>query len=147
MMSSLNPQPMLHSLPASSLLFNPSVEVLIEKCLHEDNCLATQSGAIVAYSGKYTGRIPKAKFIVRDEESENAIWWGNNLPMDPNQYRQLREKVSAYAALQPLIVIDTLAGADPACPAFPGAACLCFSDPALLGVADDALGVLVPLPS
>lgn len=114
MMSSLNPQPMLHSLPVSSLFFNPSVEVLIEKCLQEDNCLATQSGAIVAYSGKYTGRIPKAKFVVRDDESENAIWWGNNLPMDPNQYRQLREKVSAYAALQPLIVIDTLAGADPA---------------------------------
>jgi phosphoenolpyruvate carboxykinase (ATP) len=39
-------------------------------------------GALVAYSGKRTGRSPKDKRVVKDEITSQDIWWGNvNMPI------------------------------------------------------------------
>lgn len=99
---------------AAEIIRNPSVESLIVDCLTLDDCRQTDTGAVVAYSGKYTGRLPKDKFVVRDETTDAQIWWDNNSPMSPETFARLEAKFDAYESGLRLYVIDTFAGADPA---------------------------------
>lgn len=93
---------------------NPSIEQLIHDCVELDDCRLTRNGAVVAYSGKYTGRLPEDKFIVADASSESLIWWGNNHRMEPQVFEHVRFRMHSYTLGKKLYVIDTFAGADPA---------------------------------
>lgn len=93
---------------------NPSTAVLIEHCLERDGCRRASNGAVVAYTGTYTGRTPKDKHTVRSPESESRIWWDNNRPLEPEAFASVREKVADYLRDKTIYVIDTFAGADPA---------------------------------
>jgi len=64
---------------------NPSVASLYEDALvYETGSAITSSGALSAYSGAKTGRSPSDKRIVKEETSENDVWWGPvNKAMDP----------------------------------------------------------------
>ena len=98
---------------AAEIIVNPSVDQLIDDCLQHDGCLLADNGAVVAYSGKYTGRTPRDKATVRDATSENDIWWENNHSMQPDVFDRLQKKFTSYAVGRKLYVIDTIAGADP----------------------------------
>jgi phosphoenolpyruvate carboxykinase (ATP) len=98
---------------AALVHYNPSVEDLIRRCLDEDNCKPASNGAVVAYTGKYTGRTPKDKHIVKEPSSQDNIWWGNNNSMSPEVYAALAEKAREYAVGKTLYVIDAFAGWDP----------------------------------
>ena len=39
------------------------------------NGQVTNMGAVNVMTGVYTGRSPKDKFFVKDETSENTVWW------------------------------------------------------------------------
>jgi len=93
---------------------NLAVSDLIQHCLERDNCRLTENGAVVAYSGKYTGRTPKDKFTVADSESEPHIWWENNNRMTPERFDALAGVVTEYLSGKQVYVVDTYAGADPA---------------------------------
>lgn len=93
---------------------NLAVSDLIQHCVERDNCRLTENGAVVAYSGKYTGRTPKDKFTVADSESEPHIWWENNNRMTPERFESLAGVVSEYLNGKQVYVVDTYAGADPA---------------------------------
>ncbi|RYG47677.1 phosphoenolpyruvate carboxykinase (ATP) [bacterium] len=99
---------------AAELIRNPDPARLAKDCLEIDGCRLASNGAVVAYSGKYTGRTPKDKFTVLEADTENEIWWGNNNPMNPFAFDHIREKFHAYANGKRLYVIDAYAGADPA---------------------------------
>ena len=98
---------------AATVHWNLDVETLIEHCLNLDDCELVDNGAIVAYSGKYTGRTPKDKCTVREPSSENNIWWENNHPADEALFQHVRRRLSDYAVGKSLYVIDTFGGADP----------------------------------
>lgn len=98
---------------AKEIQFNPSVETLIKDCVQSDNCKLASNGAVVAYSGKYTGRTPKDKFIVATGDTIPNIWWGNNARMEPSVYAGLQRKVADLLPQKKVYVIDTFAGADP----------------------------------
>jgi phosphoenolpyruvate carboxykinase (ATP) len=98
---------------AAEIIANPSVEDLIRDCIELDGCLLAQNGAVVAYSGKYTGRTPRDKATVREPSTEADIWWENNHAISPEQYARLHSKLSDYATGKRLYIIDTEAGADP----------------------------------
>jgi len=100
-------------LQRSEVVFNPSVASLVEACLLDDNCRLANNGAVVAYTGKYTGRIPKEKYTVREPGSEANIWWENNNPMTSAQFDALRAQLQEYGRERNLYIIDTFAGADP----------------------------------
>jgi phosphoenolpyruvate carboxykinase (ATP) len=55
-------------------------------------------GALVAATGKYTGRSPKDKFIVRDALSGPNVWWGNAGAMSPAHFDRLVADMLDYAA-------------------------------------------------
>ena len=92
---------------------NLDVDTLIQHCVELDGCVRIQNGAVVAYSGKYTGRTPKDKHTVREPSSEGRIWWDNNRPLDPADYVKVRDRIADYLNDKPLYVVDAFAGADP----------------------------------
>ncbi len=64
----------------SEVLYNPSYEVLFDEetkpCLTGyDKSQVTELGAVNVMTGIYTGRSPKDKFIVDDENSHDTVWW------------------------------------------------------------------------
>lgn len=76
---------------------NLSVPQLVEQILSRGEGQLTETGGIRAITGKYTGRSPKDRFIVRDEVSKDTIDWGYvNQAIDENVFNKLYEKVTAH---------------------------------------------------
>ena len=48
---------------------------LTEAALRRGEGKLSNTGALVVTTGKYTGRSPKDKFIVMDENSKDTVWW------------------------------------------------------------------------
>lgn len=71
------------------------------------------SGALSIDTGKFKGRSPKDRFIVKDEITEDAVWWGNiNIPFEPDHYSSLKSKVADYLSGKQVFVRDVYAAAD-----------------------------------
>jgi phosphoenolpyruvate carboxykinase (ATP) len=76
---------------------NLSVARLVERVLDRKEGTLTATGAVTATTGKYTGRSPKDKFIVKDEVTENTVDWGPvNQPIDEASFDKLYDKVFDY---------------------------------------------------
>ncbi|HWA83910.1 MAG TPA: phosphoenolpyruvate carboxykinase (ATP) [Fimbriimonadaceae bacterium] len=98
---------------AANVYLNLTVEELVDHAVRFDHSEVAANQAIVCKSGKYTGRTPKDKHIVREPGSDDNIWWENNNPMDPATFEHIRERLHDYAEGKNLYVIDTYGGADP----------------------------------
>lgn len=75
----------------------------------------SNTGALCAYSGQKTGRSPTDKRIVKDDLTEEDIWWGKvNIPLSTESYRKLETTAIDYLQNRPrLYVVDGYAGWDP----------------------------------
>lgn len=93
---------------------NLSVPVLVEKVLSRNEGSLTSTGAVRVETGKYTGRSPKDKFIVKDDISESKVEWGSvNQPISENVFLNLYHKVLDYLSERDeVFVLDGYAGAD-----------------------------------
>ncbi len=98
---------------AAQIHRNLDVETLIQHCIERDNCKLLDSGAVVAYSGAYTGRTPKDKFTVASEAQAGDIWWENNNRMSDEQFDSIFATMQDYVGGKELYIIDTYGGADP----------------------------------
>ncbi|WP_291491735.1 phosphoenolpyruvate carboxykinase (ATP) [Desulfurella sp.] len=93
---------------------NLPTPVLVEKILENKEGILAHMGPIVVESGKYTGRSPKDKFIVKQDPSKDHIWWGKeNQEISPQAFDNLYKKVVAYLQQKEIYVMDGYAGADP----------------------------------
>ncbi len=97
---------------ASTVFWNLDVDTLVQHCLQNDNCVRADKGAIVAYSGRFTGRTPKDKHTVREPSSSNHIWWENNHEMSSETFDKVSARCAAYSNQKELYVVDTFGGAD-----------------------------------
>jgi phosphoenolpyruvate carboxykinase (ATP) len=70
-------------------------------------------GAFLCETGRFTGRSPKDKFVVRSPSVEGTIWWENNAPMTPAAFDQLYTDMLAHMQGRDYFVQDLYAGADP----------------------------------
>ena len=94
--------------------WNLSPEVLDKIALDLNQAKLTSTGAITVNTGEFTGRSPKDRFIVKDEITEDAIWWGDiNIPFDPEKFDKLYEKVTEYLSGKEIYVRDAYACSDP----------------------------------
>ena len=92
---------------------NLTPERLIEHAVRNGEVSLASNGAVVARTGKYTGRTPKDKFLVADAAHEDQIWWSNNGRMSPETFEGLWRKAQGYLSGRPVYVVDAFAGADP----------------------------------
>jgi phosphoenolpyruvate carboxykinase (ATP) len=92
-----------------------SPEELHQLTLENDMGKEASSGALAVNTGEFTGRSPMDRFIVKDANTEDKVWWGNiNIPFDPEKFDKLYDKVIAYLNNKELFVRDSYACADPA---------------------------------
>jgi phosphoenolpyruvate carboxykinase (ATP) len=87
---------------------------LAEEAIVNQEAVLTDSGALAADTGEFTGRSPKDRFIVCDEKTEDAVWWGDiNIKFDPKKFDALYNRVTAYLSGKEVYVRDAYACADP----------------------------------
>ncbi|MDW8141534.1 MAG: phosphoenolpyruvate carboxykinase (ATP) [Candidatus Bipolaricaulota bacterium] len=86
---------------------NLSVAQLYEEALRRREAQLSHTGALVAYTGRYTGRSPQDKFIVKEPSSANNIWWGAvNQPLSTSQFENLYGRLCDYLKTKELFVQD-----------------------------------------
>ncbi len=107
----------------TEIVHNPSYEFLYEEEMKPEitgyeKGQDTELGAVNVMTGVYTGRSPKDKYIVMDENSKDTVWW--NTPEYPNDNHEMSqdtwEKVKEIAKNElcnkRLFVVDAFCGAN-----------------------------------
>ena len=103
------------------VLYNPSYEVLFNEETKEglegfDVGQETELGAINVMTGVYTGRSPKDKFIVMDENSKDTVWWttegykNDNHPASIETWNAVKELSLKELSGKKLYVVDGFCG-------------------------------------
>ncbi|NRT76048.1 phosphoenolpyruvate carboxykinase (ATP) [Clostridium beijerinckii] len=91
---------------------NISIPNLIEFATKRGEGVLSDKGALVVNTGKYTGRSPKDRFIVKDDITKDTINWGEiNLPIDENVFDKIYNDVTEYLKEKDLFVFDGFVGA------------------------------------
>ena len=105
----------LNSLLATSqVYFNLRSGPLVEHSIRRGEGHLADNGALAAYTGKYSGRVPKDKFTVKDSVTADKMNWGDiNLAFDHDKFDALFDRVIDYMRGRELFVQDLYAGADP----------------------------------
>ena len=98
----------------AKLNWNLGPAPLIEQAVSRGEGILAKDGPLVVKTGKHTGRSAKDKFIVRDSETENNIWWDNNASMTPAHFAALKEDfLAALGEKSELFVADLFGGSQP----------------------------------
>ena len=108
---------------AKEIVYNPTYEQLFEA--ETDPTLegyekgqVTELGAVNVMTGVYTGRSPKDKFIVMDENSKDTVWWtsdefkNDNHPCSEAAWKELKEIAVKQLSDKKLYVVDVFCGAN-----------------------------------
>ena len=78
----------------------------------------TELGAVNVMTGVYTGRSPKDKFIVMDENSKDTVWWtsdeykNDNHPASEETWKAVKEIAKKELSNKKLYVVDAFCGAN-----------------------------------
>ena len=107
----------------TEVIYNPSYEVLFEEETQEsltgfDKGQETELGAVNVMTGIYTGRSPKDKFIVDDENSHDTVWWtsdeykNDNKPVTKETWAAVKEIAKKELSGKKLYVVDGFCGAN-----------------------------------
>jgi phosphoenolpyruvate carboxykinase (ATP) len=97
-----------------SAYWNLSTETLYEEAVFRGEGATTRGGAFVVNTGKHTARSANDKFVAREAQHEERIWWGQyNRPIAPDKFEALYGRVLGYLQGRDVFVQDLYAGADP----------------------------------
>ena len=102
---------------------NPSYEYLYEEETKAglegyDKGVNTELNAVNVMTGIYTGRSPKDKYIVKDAQSEDKVWWtseeykNDNHPMSEEVWAKVKEIAIKELCNKDLYVVDAFCGAN-----------------------------------
>ena len=93
---------------------NLSTPALYEEIVKRSEGHIAHLGPIVVRTGHYTGRSPEDKFIVKEESSQDKIWWGKtNKSFEVLKFDYLYHRLLAYLQGKDIFIQDCYAGADP----------------------------------
>jgi len=88
-------------------------EELAEHAIRRGEGHLASSGALLIYTGEFTGRSPKDRFIVKDDITSKTVDWNHiNKPFDSEQFDLLYQKVVDYLNGREIYVRDAYACAD-----------------------------------
>jgi len=107
----------------TEIVHNPSYDVLFAEETKPglegfEKGQVTNMGAVNVMTGVYTGRSPKDKFFVKDEISENTVWWtseeykNDNKPVDAKCWKAVKELATKELSNKRLFVVDAFCGAN-----------------------------------
>ena len=95
-----NPNASLESLGIKNTktqYWNLSAEELINETVNRGQGVLSDTGALAIDTGEFTGRSPKDKFIVKDENTKDSVDWGGfNNPVTPETFDNLYAQLVAY---------------------------------------------------
>ena len=108
---------------ATEVVYNPSYEVLFEEEMKEDltgyeKGQLTELDSVNVMTGIYTGRSPKDKFIVMDENSKDTVWWtsdeykNDNHPASEETWAAVKKIAIDELCNKKLYVVDAFCGAN-----------------------------------
>src|SRR6185312_8476627 len=94
---------------------NVATAPLIEIILGRGEAHLSARGAVTARTGKFTGRTPPNRFIVKDALTADRVAWGkSNQAISPESFEKVRRRMAAYLDGREVFVQDCFAGGDPA---------------------------------
>ena len=107
----------------TEIVYNPSYEMLYEEETKAglegyDIGVNTELDAVNVMTGIYTGRSPKDKYIVMDENSKDTVWWttdeykNDNHPMSEEVWANVKEIAKNALCNKRLFVMDAFCGAN-----------------------------------
>ena len=99
----------------ATIFANLGTAPLVEHAVRNGEGLLARDGPLVVATGKHTGRSAKDKFIVRDAETEDTVWWGKtNVGMTPDHFAALKaDFIAALGEKDKLYVADLFGGSQP----------------------------------
>ncbi len=106
---------------ASEIIYNPSYEALFnEETKPEltgyEKGQVSELGAVNVMTGVFTGRSPKDKYIVMNDESKDNVWWtteeypNDNHPMSEDVWAKVKDMAIKQLSGKRLFVVDAFCG-------------------------------------
>jgi phosphoenolpyruvate carboxykinase (ATP) len=107
----------------TEIVYNPSYEELYKEEMKPElegfeKGQETELGAVNVMTGIYTGRSPKDKFIVMDENSKDTVWWtsdeykNDNHPASQEAWAAVKDIAKKELSGKKLYVVDAFCGAN-----------------------------------
>ena len=107
----------------TEIVHNPSFEDLYKEEMKPELTgyevgVDTELGAVNVMTGIYTGRSPKDKYIVMDENSKDTVWWttegykNDNHPMSEETWAIVKDLAKKELSGKRLFVVDAFCGAN-----------------------------------
>lgn len=85
-------------------------EITIEKGMGKE----TKNGTLAVNTGKFTGRSPQDRFLVKDDYTAGKVWWGKtNKPISTENFNKLKENLVNYLSNKELYASNAYVCADP----------------------------------
>ena len=108
----------------TEIVYNPSYEQLFEEetkpgLTGYEVGKVTELDTVNVMTGIYTGRSPKDKYIVMDENSKDTVWWtsdeykNDNHPMSESVWATVKELAVKELCNKKLFIVDAFCGANP----------------------------------
>ncbi len=107
----------------TKVIYNPSYDELFKEETNPqlvgfEKGQVSELGAVNVMTGIYTGRSPKDKFIVMDENSKDTVWWtsegykNDNHPASKEAWAAVKEIAQKELSNKVLYVVDAFCGAN-----------------------------------
>jgi phosphoenolpyruvate carboxykinase (ATP) len=97
-----------------NVFYNLMEPALLEAALQRGEGILGNGGAFLVSTGKFTGRSPKDKHVVKTDDVVDSIWWENNAAMQPAKFDVLYEDMLKHMKGKDYFVEDLVGGADQA---------------------------------
>ncbi|MBO5985675.1 MAG: phosphoenolpyruvate carboxykinase (ATP), partial [Lachnospiraceae bacterium] len=108
---------------STEIVYNPSYDVLFDEEMKSDltgfdKGQLTELGTVNVMTGVYTGRSPKDKYIVMDENSKDTVWWttdeykNDNHAMSEETWAIVKDIAKKALSNKRLFVVDAFCGAN-----------------------------------
>ena len=94
--------------------WNLSPEELQKITVDKNMGKETKNRTLGVNTGKFTGRSPQDRFLVKDDYTADKVWWGKiNKPVSPENFDKLEKEVTKYLSGKEIYVRDGYVCAEP----------------------------------
>jgi len=85
-------------------------KITVEKGMGKE----TANGTLAINTGKFTGRSPQDRFLVKDDYTADKVWWGKtNKAVSPENFDKLKNEITNYLSGKEIYARDGYVCADP----------------------------------